>query len=59
MLVLTRSKHEQINVDGPCVITIVETRGDKVRVGIEAENSVNIWRSEIDPTKRAVVKGKD
>ena len=47
MLVLTRRPGESIVVDGPAVITIVETQGKKTRVGIEADPSVRITRSEL------------
>lgn len=47
MLVLSRKKEQQIVVEGPCVITIVDVRGDVVRVGIEADKSVNIVRAEL------------
>lgn len=47
MLVLSRKKNESIVVDGKIVITIVEIRGDKVRLGIEAPREVPIHRSEV------------
>ena len=50
MLVLTRKKNEKIVivVDGrEVVITTVEIRGDKVRLGFEADPDIVILRSEI------------
>lgn len=47
MLVLSRKKNESIVVDDSIVITVVEIRGDKVRLGIEAPREVPIHRSEI------------
>jgi carbon storage regulator len=47
MLVLSRKKNESIVVDDAIVITIVEIRGDKVRLGIEAPREVPIHRSEV------------
>ncbi|QDU81614.1 hypothetical protein Pla110_33570 [Polystyrenella longa] len=47
MLVLSRKKNEKIVIDDNIVITIVEVRGDKVRLGIEAPKDVPIHRSEI------------
>lgn len=47
MLVLSRKKNESIVVNDHIVITIVEIRGDKVRLGIEAPRDVPIHRSEI------------
>jgi carbon storage regulator len=47
MLVLSRKKNESIVIDERIVITVVEIRGDKVRLGIEAPREVAIHRSEI------------
>ena len=47
MLVLSRKKNESIVIDGAVTITIVEVRGDKVRLGIEAPREVPIHRSEV------------
>jgi carbon storage regulator len=47
MLVLSRKKNESIVIDGAVKITIVEVRGDKVRLGIEAPREVPIHRSEV------------
>ena len=47
MLVLSRKKNESIVIDDNIVITVVEVRGDKVRLGIEAPREVPVHRSEI------------
>ena len=47
MLCLTRKKNEAIVVDGPCVVTVVEIRGDKVLLGIEASRETTIHHQEI------------
>lgn len=47
MLVLSRKKNESIVVNDAIVITVVEIRGDKVRLGIEAPREVPIHRSEV------------
>jgi carbon storage regulator len=47
MLVLSRKKSESIVIDENIVITIVEIRGDKVRLGIQAPRDVPIHRTEI------------
>jgi carbon storage regulator len=47
MLVLSRHKNEAIVIDGEIKVTIVEIRGDTIRVGIEAPRHVPIWREEL------------
>jgi len=47
MLVLSRKKNESIVIDDRIVITVIEIRGDKVRLGIEAPRDVAIHRSEV------------
>jgi len=47
MLVLTRKRGEQILIGDDIVITILETKGDAVRVGIEAPRGVVIHRLEV------------
>ena len=47
MLVLSRKKNESIVIDDRIVLTVVEIRGDKVRLGIEAPREVPVHRKEI------------
>ena len=47
MLVLSRKKNESIVIDENVVVTVVDVRGDKVRLGIEAPKNVPIHRSEV------------
>lgn len=49
MLVLTRKPNEKllIGTDREIVVTIVEVRGDKVRIGIEAPEEIPILRQEV------------
>ncbi len=47
MLVLSRKKNESIVIDDRIVVTIVDIRGDKVRLGIQAPQEVTIHRSEV------------
>ena len=53
MLVLSRKKSESIVIDGSIRITVVEVRGDKVRLGIEAPRDVAVHRSEVLEAIRA------
>ncbi|MFO0800702.1 MAG: carbon storage regulator CsrA [Gemmataceae bacterium] len=47
MLVLSRKKNESIVVAGNVVITVIEVRGDKVRLGIVAPKDVPVHREEV------------
>ncbi len=47
MLVLSRKRNEQIVIGDRVVITIIEIRGDKVRLGIEAPADVPVHRQEV------------
>lgn len=47
MLVLSRKKNESIVINNDIVITVVEVRGDKVRLGIVAPREVSVHRSEV------------
>jgi carbon storage regulator len=50
MLVLSRKKKEKILI-GKVVLTVVEIRGDKVKIGIEASKEIGITRPDM-------IKGK-
>lgn len=48
MLVLSRKKNESVVIaEGEIVIRIVDIRGDKVRIGIEAPADIPIHRQEV------------
>ncbi len=47
MLVLARKKNESIVIRNDVVVTVVEVRGDKVRLGIEAPKEVKVHRREV------------
>lgn len=50
MLVLSRKMYERIRIQfpgGECWISVVGIRGDKVRLGFEADKSVQIMREEV------------
>lgn len=53
MLVLSRKKNESLRISDDIVVTVVEIRGDKVRLGISAPESVPVHRQEVyDAIKR-------
>lgn len=47
MLVLSRQRDESIMIGDNIVITIVDIRGDKVRLGINAPSEVPVHRQEV------------
>jgi carbon storage regulator len=47
MLVLSRKRDERIVINDNIVITVVDIRGDKVRLGIEAPTEMPVHRSEV------------
>jgi carbon storage regulator len=54
MLVLSRQRDQSILIGEDVEITVVDIRGDKVRLGITAPKSIPVHRKEIyDAIKRA------
>ena len=47
MLVLSRKKDESIIINDHIRVTVVEIRGDKVRLGIDAPKDVSVHRREV------------
>lgn len=47
MLVLSRQRDEQIVIGDNIVLNVVEIRGDKVRLGIDAPREVSVDRKEV------------
>ena len=47
MLALTRKKGESLMVNNDIEITVLEIRGDQVKIGIKAPKNVPIYRKEV------------
>ena len=47
MLVLSRKKNESIVINNDITVTVIEIRGDKVRLGIVAPKEVPVHRQEV------------
>jgi carbon storage regulator len=47
MLVLSRQRDESIIIGDNIVVTVVDVRGDKVRLGIDAPREVTVHRREV------------
>ena len=60
MLVLSRQRDESIIINDNIVITVVDIRGDKVRLGINAPREVPVHRQEVyEAIQREGKKGED
>ena len=47
MLVLSRYRDESIYIGDDIVITVVDIRGDRVRIGVQAPSDVTVHRQEV------------
>lgn len=56
MLVLSRHVNERIIIGDGIAVVVVDIRGDKVRLGIEAPRDVSVHREEV---KKAIDRGVD
>ncbi len=65
MLVLSRQRDETIMIGDDIEITIVDIRGDKVRVGINAPKEISVHRKEVydaiqqENRRAAMIKPED
>lgn len=60
MLVLSRQKDESIIIGDDIEVTIIDVRGDKVRLGIKAPKSVSVHRKEVyEAIQREKAQGDD
>jgi carbon storage regulator len=60
MLVLSRKKNESIIINDDITVTVIEIRGDKVRIGIEAPKDCTVYRREVyENTRRTKDKYTD
>ncbi len=47
MLILSRKIDQQIKIGDDISITIIEVRGDQVKIGVEAPRDVKVFRQEV------------
>lgn len=60
MLVLSRKKNESIVINDDITVVVVEIRGDKVRLGVEAPKEVPVHRREVfDAIHRNEAPGRE
>jgi carbon storage regulator len=53
MLILTRKPDEKIIIGDNIVVSVIEIRGDQVRLGVEAPKTVKVFRQEVYDAIRA------
>ena len=47
MLILTRKVNEKIVIGDNIVVTLIDVKGDQVKLGVEAPKNVKVFRQEI------------
>ena len=47
MLILSRKVNEKIMIGDNIAVSIIEVRGDQVRIGVDAPKSVKVFRQEV------------
>ena len=47
MLILSRKTNEKIMIGDDISVSIIEIRGDQVRIGVDAPKSVKVFRKEV------------
>ncbi len=47
MLILSRKVDEKIKIGNDITITLIEVRGDQVKIGVEAPKNVKVFRQEV------------
>ncbi len=57
MLVLSRKQRQEVVIDDNIVVTVLEVRGNRVKLGIESPAEVSIRRTELSPFTRPLRRG--
>ncbi|MFA6936617.1 MAG: carbon storage regulator CsrA [Treponema sp.] len=47
MLILSRKVDQKIKIGNDITLTIIEVRGDQVKIGVEAPKNVKVFRQEV------------
>jgi carbon storage regulator len=47
MLILSRKTNEKIMIGDDISVTVIEIRGDQIRIGVDAPKSVKVYRQEV------------
>jgi len=59
MLVLTRKQNEKIRIGDSITITVLRMKGKSIRLGIEAPQSLNVIRGELQFELPAAAEAED
>lgn len=59
MLVLSRKPKQTIVIDENITITILNIRGNTIRLGIEAPKTTSVRRGEVPPLEKERPRGED
>jgi carbon storage regulator len=58
MLVFSRKVGERVVIEGGIVVQVLEVRGQRIRLGIEAPSEVGVWRGELSASEETAATGK-
>ena len=47
MLILSRKIDQKIRIGDDIVITLIDVKGDQVKIGVEAPSNVKVYRQEV------------
>ena len=47
MLILSRKIDQKIRIGDDIVITLIDVKGDQVKIGVEAPSTVKVYRQEV------------
>jgi carbon storage regulator len=59
VLVLSRKPGEKIHIGEHITITVIEVQGGRIRLGVEAPQDVDVWRSELSEGRKRSQKRTD
>jgi carbon storage regulator len=58
MLVFSRTVGERVVIEGGIVVQVLEVRGQRIRLGIEAPSEVSVWLGELSAPEEPASTGK-
>ncbi len=64
MLILSRKLNEKIKIGNDITLTIIEIKGDQIKIGVEAPKDVKVFRQEVfnaiqDENKKAAMQSNN